>query len=100
MIGFAETATAIGAAIATNASNVDYYLSTTRENVDGAEFLYFTESHSHATEQRLVANHLEECLAKVDRILFAEDEVTTGSTIEKLIDVLKENTQAPPRLLG
>ena len=90
VIGFAETATAIGATIAYSAHNVKYYMNTTREDVPGAEYLFFTESHSHATEQRLVINGLSEILTQVDRIVFAEDEVTTGNTIEKLIKVLKE----------
>ena len=80
-IGFAETATAIGAAVAWYAENVAYYMTTTREDIAGAEYLHFTESHSHATDQRLIANGLEDCLETIDRIVFAEDEVTTGSTI-------------------
>ena len=89
LIGFAETATAIGTAIAYKAKNVYYYMNTTRENVPGAEYLFFTESHSHATEQRLVKNGLEEIIPGVDRIFFAEDEVTTGNTIEKLIRAIQ-----------
>ena len=90
LIGFAETATAIGAAIACKADNVVSYMTTTREDIPGGEYLYFTESHSHATEQRLVTNGLEPLLDRVDRVVFAEDEVTTGNTIEKLICALKE----------
>lgn len=90
VIGFAETATAIGSTIAYKAKNAVYYMNTTRESVAGAEYLFFTESHSHATEQRLAANGLEDILSGVDRVVFAEDEVTTGSTIEKLIRILQE----------
>lgn len=90
VIGFAETATAIGTAIAYEAENVKYYISTTRECIADAEYLFFTESHSHAMEQKLVVNDLSECLEHVDRIIFAEDEVTTGNTIEKLVNVLQE----------
>ena len=89
IIGFAETATAIGSAIAYQAKNVAFYMNTTRENIDGAEYVFFTESHSHATEQRLVVNGLEEDLEGIDRIVFAEDEVTTGNTIEKIIRILQ-----------
>ncbi len=89
IIGFAETATAIGSAIAYNAENVRFYMNTTRENLTGAEYLFFTESHSHATEQRLVINGFDEIIENVDRIVFAEDEVTTGNTIEKLIRILQ-----------
>lgn len=90
IIGFAETATAIGSAIAYENENVIAYLNTTREDIAGADYLYFTESHSHAAEQRLAVNGLEKWLSKADRIIFAEDEVTTGNTICKLIDVLRE----------
>lgn len=85
VIGFAETATAIGSAVAYEAENVKYYMNTTRETVPGAEYLFFTESHSHATEQRLVKDKLDACLQMADRIVFVEDEVTTGNTIERLI---------------
>ena len=91
VVGFAETATAIGSAIAYNARNVTYYISTTREDIPNAEYLFFTESHSHATEQRLVKSGLSDILPKIDRIVFAEDEVTTGNTIEKLIDAILNN---------
>lgn len=90
VIGFAETATAIGSVISVTAPNVKYYLNTTRENIPGAEYLFFTEAHSHATEQRLVINGLDLIILEVDRIVFAEDEVTTGNTIVKLINVIKQ----------
>lgn len=89
-IGFAETATAIGSSIAYEAANVTCYMNTTREDVSQTGYLFFTESHSHATEQRLALDRLDDFIAGVDRILFVEDEVTTGNTIEKLIHVLKE----------
>lgn len=88
IIGFAETATAIGAALAVCTDSL--YMQTTRENVEGAAYLYFTESHSHATEQRLVRDSLESVLDKIDRIVFAEDEITTGNTILNIINVIKK----------
>lgn len=90
IIGFAETATAIGAAIAC-ASPVDiYYIHTTRECIDNVEYLYFSESHSHATEQKIVKEQLSEMIEKSDRIVFAEDEVTTGNTILNICQVLRQ----------
>lgn len=94
VIGFAETATAIGLAVACGASNVKYCVCTTREDVPGAEYQFFTESHSHAAEQRLAVNGLLEALSRVDRVLFVEDEVTTGNTIEKLMNALRERYPA------
>ncbi len=90
VIGFAETATAIGSATAYMAENVKYYMSTTRENIPHTEYLFFTESHSHASEQKLALKGLDKVVSGIDRIVFAEDEVTTGNTIKKLIDILKE----------
>lgn len=86
VVGFAETATAIGAFLAI-ALGADY-IQTTREKMPGAEYLFFSEEHSHATEQRLVTNELDRSIDNVDRIIFAEDEVTTGKTIRNLIAVL------------
>lgn len=89
LIGFAETATAIGAAISEYAECVRYCTHTTREKYEDAEYLFFTESHSHATEQSLIINGYDEIWNGVDRVVFAEDEVTTGNTICKLISALK-----------
>jgi hypoxanthine-guanine phosphoribosyltransferase len=86
LVGFAETATAIGAALATELDTL--YIQTTREDVSGAEYLYFSESHSHATEQKLVRNELDGRIEAIDRIVFVEDEVTTGNTILKIVNLL------------
>jgi len=88
LIGFAETATAIGAALAIELDT--FYMQTTREEVPGAGYLYFSESHSHATEQRLVKDDLARVIKEIDRIVFVEDEVTTGNTILKIVDILEE----------
>ena len=90
VIGFAETATGIAAAVCHYLDNVVFYQNTTREYAKNEEYLYFTESHSHATDQMLRTNGIEDCLKKVDRVIFVDDEVTTGNTICKLADILKE----------
>lgn len=90
LIGFAETATAIGSAIACMSPIDTYYIHTTRENIINAEYLFFTESHSHATEQRLVKNNLYNMIRDTDRIVFVEDEVTTGNTIMKIVKIISE----------
>ena len=90
LIGFAETATAIGASVSVSCENVLYYIHTTRENVNGAHgYLNFSEVHSHASEQKLVLNNLEYFIKNTDRIIFVEDEVTTGNTILNLISALQ-----------
>lgn len=90
IIGFAETATAIGAVLAAYAPFDVTYMHTTREIIPGCDYLYFTESHSHATEQKLVKNTLDACLKKRTQIVFVEDEVTTGNTIENIIALLNK----------
>lgn len=90
IIGFAETATAIAAYVAGALSNAVYFVNTTREKeIKGEEYIYFSESHSHAVEQKLNAESMDKYLSLVDRVLFVEDEVTTGNTICKLIKAIK-----------
>lgn len=89
VIGFAETATAIASCVTENLTNAIGFVTTTREQNNGADFLYFTEVHSHATEQRLNVKGIERYLSLADRIVFVEDEVTTGNTIIKLIKELE-----------
>lgn len=86
-VGFAETATAVGAAVAAELGTD--YMHTTREQIPGAEYLYFSEEHSHAAEQKLVRGDIEDALKKTDRILFIEDEVTTGKTILNIVRLLR-----------
>ena len=88
LVGFAETATAIGARLAVTLG-CDY-MQTTREQIDNVEYLYFTESHSHATEQKLVRNDIDSVIDGTDRIVFVEDEVTTGNTIMKIVDIIEK----------
>ncbi len=87
LVGFAETATAIGSSLAVKLNT--WYMQTTRENIKHVEWLYFTESHSHATEQKLVRDDIENIIGEIDRIVFVEDEVTTGNTILKIIDIIQ-----------
>lgn len=88
LIGFAETATAIGACAAVDLHS--YYMQTTREAIPGVEYLYFSESHSHATEQKLVKDDIDNLIDRVDRIIFIEDEVTTGNTILSVITIMEQ----------
>lgn len=89
VIGFAETATAIGHYISSRLPNCIYYMQTTREKIPNAEpILEFKEEHSHATDQLLYgnANILKNC----DRIIFVDDEISTGRTILNFIKELEK----------
>lgn len=89
VIGFAETATAIGAYIADNLPNkYVYYLQTTREESSEPLIIDFKEEHSHATEQRLHGDLQK--LKKCDRILFVDDEISTGTTILNAVEQLNK----------
>ncbi|HCT64705.1 MAG TPA: phosphoribosyl transferase [Lachnospiraceae bacterium] len=99
-IGFAETATAICAAIATFAPRDTYFLQTTREPFDETEFLYFSETHSHAVEQKLVKTNFAKYIESSDRIIFVEDEVTTGNTISNAINAIKAEYKNKPLKFG
>ena len=84
VIGFAETATAIGHYISSCLDNCIYYMQTTREAIpDATSLLEFQEEHSHATEQFLYGDvsELENC----DRIIFVDDEISTGNTVLNFI---------------
>lgn len=88
LIGFAETATAIGAHTAVKLGSL--YMQTTRENIPNVEYIFFSEEHSHATEQKLVKNDIDAVIESVDRIIFIEDEVTTGKTIRNIVAILRQ----------
>ncbi len=88
LIGFAETATAIGAEAAIKLGA--QYIQTTRETVHGVSYLFFSESHSHATEQKLVREDIDKLVGGVDRIIFIEDEVTTGNTILNIVNIMED----------
>ena len=88
LIGFAETATAIGAEAAIRLGA--RYIQTTREMIPGVEYLFFSETHSHATEQKLVKDDIDKVIDKVSRVIFIEDEVTTGNTIINIINIMEE----------
>ncbi len=88
LIGFCETATAIGSALAIYLRS--FYMQTTRETIENVEYLYFSEEHSHATEQKLVKEDICDFINYVDRIIFVEDEVTTGNTILNIINILEQ----------
>lgn len=100
IIGFAETATAIGAAIAACAPDQTDYIQTTREAIGGTDSLFFSEVHSHATEQKLIKNNLRSMLLRADRVIFAEDEVTTGNTILNAIDAVQKEYGPLPLKFG
>ncbi|MGB7999009.1 MAG: phosphoribosyltransferase family protein [Anaerobacillus sp.] len=83
VIGFAETATALGHAVF-DCFPKGYYIHTTRENVSGLEPEFnFKEEHSHAVDQRCFAN--PSILERDNPVLLVDDEITTGKTCLNII---------------
>lgn len=88
VIGFAETATALGIHYAIK--NKTLFMQTTREKVaDAKDYIYFSEEHSHATAQYIVKDDLDALIDRVDRIVFVDDEITTGKTVLNAINAIK-----------
>lgn len=91
VIGFAETATAIGAAVAQVLGAKTVYLQTTRETLkDSINLLDFQEEYSHAVNQRLYCCQPQRWLAEAEVILLVEDEISTGQTILNLVAELRK----------
>lgn len=89
IIGFAETATALGRFLAQSMPNCSYRTQTTREALPNeVPCIQFNEEHSHAVEQMLYAD--VEKLNDADRIIFVEDEISTGKTILNFIDAIQD----------
>ena len=90
VIGFAETATAVGVAVAEVISKDCIYVHTTREAVpEEGNWIEFSEEHSHAVEQRLTGSHIKEWLESTKSIVFVDDEISTGKTLLNIIAQLK-----------
>lgn len=86
VIGFAETATALGHATA-DALDAELTLHTTRRRVPGREPFAFEESHSHAPDQLLYAPPV---LAGAGTVVIVDDELTTGRTARALVAGLRD----------
>ena len=84
VIGFAETATAIGAEVARCFNNDCNYIHTTREDIEN--YIPFSEEHSHAVEQKLCSENLTEYLSETKSVIFIDDEISTGKTLINIID--------------
>lgn len=90
VIGFAETATAVAAAVSSELDRECRYIQTTRDNVEGVrQWLLFFEEHSHATEQKLCGDGLQDWIASVDHIIIVDDEFSTGRTLINIARALK-----------
>lgn len=85
VLGFAETATALGAAVASRLGLDCAFLTTTREAGEGPGWVRFLEEHSHAAEQKLWGGDLDALLQETDTVLFVDDEISTGKTLRNMV---------------
>lgn len=89
IIGFAETATALGHAFFRACDDQASYIHTTRENICGMEpIIRFEEEHSHATSHRLYTEN-DNLFMEHQHIILVDDEISTGKTNLNIIDQLK-----------
>jgi pyrimidine operon attenuation protein/uracil phosphoribosyltransferase len=88
LIGLAETATGLGWGLFEQiTSKSKIYIHTTRVLLEQGHLIEFEEVHSHATEQYLYAPKSKKFdLNKITHIIIVDDEITTGKTIESLIN--------------
>ena len=91
VLGFAETATGLGMAVAA-AIEQSYYITTTREKVKGVKsILNFEEEHSHSTTHKCFPENPYK-LKNADRIILVDDEITTGKSMLNIITELIKTT--------
>jgi uracil phosphoribosyltransferase len=90
VIGLAETATGLGWGVFDQIKAVSkIYIHTSRVKLRHKLMFEFEESHSHAVEQYLYfPKHKQFKPEEIDQIIIVDDELTTGNTIQNLINQL------------
>ncbi|HEY2421107.1 MAG TPA: phosphoribosyltransferase family protein [Neobacillus sp.] len=83
IIGFAETATALGHAFFDCFQSADYFHTTREEIPEREPEITFEEEHSHATAHRCYIQR--EMIANNREIILVDDEITTGKTALNII---------------
>ena len=93
-IGFAETATGIGNGVFEEANLANSaYIHTTRYNLSFERLLEFKEEHCHAPSHILykpVDDSINLLLEKIENIVLVDDEISTGNTLNNILEVLKK----------
>lgn len=84
IIGFAETATALGHAFFDCFQAADYFHTTREKLADHNPEITFEEEHSHATSHRLYIP--SDMLWKEREMILVDDELTTGKTVLNIIE--------------
>ncbi len=87
IIGFAETATALGAIAAMSFPEDTVYLHTTREELSSENTVNFCEEHSHAVDQKVECSFIKSVTTPT--VIMIDDEISTGRTIENIVTQLR-----------
>lgn len=88
IIGFAETATALGHAFFQYFQKADFFHTTREQIADIEPVITFEEEHSHATSHRC---YVDESILRNNReIILVDDEMTTGKTNINIIRSIHE----------
>ncbi|MEO9239532.1 MAG: phosphoribosyltransferase family protein, partial [Jatrophihabitantaceae bacterium] len=96
VIGFAETATALGHSVADAITAP--YLHSTRRDDGGARAAMFVEEHSHATDHLLLPAD-PQLLSRPGPLVLVDDELSTGQTALNTIRALQSAAPARVRYL-
>lgn len=105
VMGYAETAVGIGAAVARcvreRQPGADLlYLATTRHPVAGQEWVGFSEGHSHATAHHVMSPAGYGLLSgPAVTLVLVDDETTTGSTFAALFSAVRDGGLQIARVL-
>ncbi|MBA4537787.1 phosphoribosyltransferase domain-containing protein [Bacillus aquiflavi] len=89
IIGFAETATALGYAFFECINDAVFFHTTREKLVDYSPIVTFEEEHSHATSHRCYVN--EKMLNNDREVILVDDEITTGKTALNIIRSIQKN---------
>lgn len=88
IIGFAETATALGHAFFHAFHHAEYFHTTREHLVNVDPIITFEEEHSHATSHRAYLN--PGWLDRNNEVILVDDEITTGKTTINIIRSIQE----------
>ena len=93
VVGFCETATLLGRAIAEYLADKNlmvYYMQTTREQLDCDKLFDFEEEHSHAVNEALYIKEKNSIdFESFGTAILVDDEISTGNTVLNFVEKIR-----------